>query len=86
MENIKQVVLSLVEGLAIAVAVLWLFLGEWKASAIVAISMPAMGRNTTTVVRVEAMTELVTSSAPWMTRSRKERPTGASWWSRWLSC
>ena len=40
MENIKQVVLSLVEGLAIAVAVLWLFLGEWKASAIVAISMP----------------------------------------------
>ena len=40
MENIKQVVLSLVEGLAIAVLVLWLFLGEWKASAIVAISMP----------------------------------------------
>ncbi len=40
MENIKQVVLSLVEGLAIAVVVLWLFLGEWKASAIVAISMP----------------------------------------------
>ena len=36
MENIKQVVLSLVEGLAIAVLVLWLFLGEWKASAIVA--------------------------------------------------
>ncbi len=40
MDNIKQVVLSLVEGLAIAVVVLWMFLGEWKASAIVAISMP----------------------------------------------
>ena len=40
MDNIRQVVLSLVEGLAIAVVVLWLFLGEWKASAIVAISMP----------------------------------------------
>ncbi|MCI9509794.1 MAG: efflux RND transporter permease subunit [Angelakisella sp.] len=40
MENIKQVVLSLVEGLAIAVVVLWMFLGEWRASAIVAISMP----------------------------------------------
>ncbi len=40
MDNIRQVVLSLVEGLAIAVVVLWMFLGEWKASAIVAISMP----------------------------------------------
>jgi len=40
LDNIKQVVLSLVEGLAVAVLVLWMFLGEWKASAIVAISMP----------------------------------------------
>ena len=40
MDNIRKVVLTLVEGLAIAVVVLWLFLGEWRASAIVAISMP----------------------------------------------
>ena len=35
----------------------------------------AMGRKTTTVVAVEAITALVTSSAPLMTRSRKEVPS-----------
>lgn len=40
MNNLKEVAKALLEGLAIAVLVLWLFLGEWKASVIVAISMP----------------------------------------------
>lgn len=40
MENIRSVASALVEGLAIAVVVLWVFLGEWKASLIVGLSMP----------------------------------------------
>ena len=40
MENIRSVATALVEGLVIAVVVLWLFLGEWKASLIVGLSMP----------------------------------------------
>jgi multidrug efflux pump subunit AcrB len=40
LDNLSQVALALVEGLAIAVVVLWLFLGEWRASLIIGLSMP----------------------------------------------
>ena len=40
MDNLSQVALALAEGLLIAVAVLWLFLGEWRASLIIGLSMP----------------------------------------------
>lgn len=40
MDNIRSVATALIEGLAIAVIVLWIFLGEWKASLIVGLSMP----------------------------------------------
>lgn len=40
MDNINSVVSSLVEGLIIAVIVLYFFFGEWKASLIVGLSMP----------------------------------------------
>ncbi len=39
-DNLSNVAVSLVEGLAIAVVVLWIFLGEWKASLIIGLSMP----------------------------------------------
>ncbi|MBR5485045.1 MAG: efflux RND transporter permease subunit [Oscillospiraceae bacterium] len=39
-ENIMNVVSSLVQGLMLAVLVLYMFLGDWRASAIVAASMP----------------------------------------------
>ena len=39
-DNIRSVVTSLLEGLVIAVIVLKFFLGDWKASMIVALSMP----------------------------------------------
>ncbi len=39
-ENIMNVFSSLLQGLVLAMLVLWLFLGEWKGAIIVAVSMP----------------------------------------------
>ena len=40
MDTIMSVFKALLEGMVIAMVILWLFLGDWKASAIVGISMP----------------------------------------------
>lgn len=40
MDTIMSVFKALLEGMIIAMVILWLFLGDWKASAIVGISMP----------------------------------------------
>ncbi|MDD2955341.1 MAG: efflux RND transporter permease subunit, partial [Oscillospiraceae bacterium] len=40
MDNIQSVITSLIEGLAVAVLVLMFFFGNWRASLIVALSMP----------------------------------------------
>lgn len=39
-ENLKDVALALLEGMLIAMAVLWIFLGDWRSSLIVGFSMP----------------------------------------------
>lgn len=38
--NIRDVALALLEGMLISMAVLWLFLGDWKTSLIIGVSMP----------------------------------------------
>lgn len=39
-DTLKDVALALVEGMAIAMVVLWLFLGDWRSSLIIGLSMP----------------------------------------------
>ncbi|MDD4074628.1 MAG: efflux RND transporter permease subunit [Eubacteriales bacterium] len=39
-DNIRDVALALLEGMLIAMVVLWLFLGDWKTSLIIGVSMP----------------------------------------------